>query len=482
MPNVDEILQGARDAITVGAGLRRPDRTRRRDVVPAAVVGGGGGGGGDDERTAAPASASGSAGRRVGDSRQRGDLEAGRRRHRIALYALLRALGGVVLRRVARSDVELDRDERDVERLTAAEDRDVDRRPISSPTIRRWRSFTPSTGEPSTSTIRSSGRSPAASAGLPSTISTISTADLRPSCWPSRGGSGREPPRDAEVGTPEAPLAHQRADDLARRGVDRHREAEPDSGDGGVDPDHAAAAVDERSARVAGIERCVGLDHVVDDPGGSPGADGQRAAERGDDAGRDGAGEAVGVADRDHELPDAEALGVAELGGLGVAVEAEDGEVGERVGADDVELRARGRRRTMRSRAVGPLDDVGRGEHEAVRRDDDGAAGPVEPAAAANAARDAEVGDRGREPLRDRRDDAGVGVERLVVGRERRGRGRLVGVRVARRERAGDLPSGQGSPRRERLRRGRGAGSLYAPPTRGREPTANANGEQRADG
>ena len=46
------------------------------------------------------------------------------------------------------------------------------------------------------------------------------------------------------IGTPEASLAHQRADEPCRvGGVDRHREAEPDSGDCGVDPDDAAAAV-----------------------------------------------------------------------------------------------------------------------------------------------------------------------------------------------------------------------------------------------
>ena len=42
----------------------------------------------------------------------------------------------------------------------------------------------------------------------------------------------------------------------------------------------------------------------------------QRAAERGDDAGRDRAREAVRVADRDHELADAQLGGVAERGRL----------------------------------------------------------------------------------------------------------------------------------------------------------------------
>ena len=118
---------------------------------------------------------------------------------------------------------------------------------------------------PSSSTIRSSGRRPA----------------WRPGCrrrprpprrrWPgrssraTRGGSGRGAAGDAEVGAAEAALGHQRADDRPRRLVDRHGEAEADTGDGGVDADDAAMPVRERAAGVARVERRVGLDHVVDD-------------------------------------------------------------------------------------------------------------------------------------------------------------------------------------------------------------------------
>jgi uncharacterized spore protein YtfJ len=48
MPNVDEILEGARDAMTVGRVYGEPIEQEGVTVVPAAVVGGGGGGGGDD--------------------------------------------------------------------------------------------------------------------------------------------------------------------------------------------------------------------------------------------------------------------------------------------------------------------------------------------------------------------------------------------------------------------------------------------------
>ncbi len=48
MPNVDEILEGARDAITVKRVYGEPIEQEGVTVIPAAKVGGGGGGGGDD--------------------------------------------------------------------------------------------------------------------------------------------------------------------------------------------------------------------------------------------------------------------------------------------------------------------------------------------------------------------------------------------------------------------------------------------------
>lgn len=49
MPNVDELLHGARDAITVKRVYGDPIEGEGITVVPAAVVRGGGGGGGDAE-------------------------------------------------------------------------------------------------------------------------------------------------------------------------------------------------------------------------------------------------------------------------------------------------------------------------------------------------------------------------------------------------------------------------------------------------
>jgi uncharacterized spore protein YtfJ len=49
MPNVDEILKGAQDTLTVTRVYGEPIETDEVTVVPAAAVRGGGGGGGDAE-------------------------------------------------------------------------------------------------------------------------------------------------------------------------------------------------------------------------------------------------------------------------------------------------------------------------------------------------------------------------------------------------------------------------------------------------
>jgi uncharacterized spore protein YtfJ len=49
MPNVDEVLAGARDAITVKRVFGDPVETDGVTVIPAARLGGGGGGGGDSD-------------------------------------------------------------------------------------------------------------------------------------------------------------------------------------------------------------------------------------------------------------------------------------------------------------------------------------------------------------------------------------------------------------------------------------------------
>ena len=49
MPNINEILEGARDAMTAERVYGEPIESMGVTVVPGAVVRGGGGGGGDEE-------------------------------------------------------------------------------------------------------------------------------------------------------------------------------------------------------------------------------------------------------------------------------------------------------------------------------------------------------------------------------------------------------------------------------------------------
>ena len=58
MPNVDELLSGARDAISVKRVFGDPIEAEGVTIIPAAKVGGGGGGGGDSEDNGGAASGS----------------------------------------------------------------------------------------------------------------------------------------------------------------------------------------------------------------------------------------------------------------------------------------------------------------------------------------------------------------------------------------------------------------------------------------
>ena len=119
-----------------------------------------------------------------------------------------------------------------------------------------------------------------------------------------------------------------------------------------VDADDVAARRDERPARVAGIERGIGLDDVVHQPAGlRP----QRSAEGADDAGRHRVVEAVRVADGDGHLSDAHVARIAERRPwqrAGVRLMRMHGQVGVAVGANQVGPHAIGRRAV--SPSIGP--------------------------------------------------------------------------------------------------------------------------------
>jgi hypothetical protein len=148
-----------------------------------------------------------------------------------------------------------------------------------------------------------------------------------------------------------------------------------------VDADDLTRAVDERAAGVAGIQRRVGLNHAFHEPAR---ARAQTAAERADDAGGHGRLVAEWIADRDHELPDAQRRGAAERRvGEAAAGEPQHSDVSLRIVADQRgrHFAAVGQRGAQLGRAVG---DVTVRQQIAVRCVEHAGADAARPAARAN--------------------------------------------------------------------------------------------------
>ena len=215
---------------------------------------------------------------------------------------------------------------------------------------------------------------------------------------------------DADVAATDAALLDEPAgDEFGGFAADGEADALGGGDDGGVDADDLGAGVEEGAAGVAGVEGGVGLEDVVDE---AAGAGGEGAAEGADDAGGDGVFEAEGIADGDGDLADVDFAGIAE-GEVGEIreIDAEDGEVGVGVVADDfgagfAEVGG------LDADFVGAVDDVAVGHDEAVGGDEE--AGAAAAGAIFGAGLDVEDGGAG---LPDGGDDGvGVGVEELVVG------------------------------------------------------------------
>ena len=130
-------------------------------------------------------------------------------------------------------------------------------------------------------------------------------------------------------------------------GVGRNGEPDPDVAgrarsravlDLRVDADDLAARVEQRAARVAGIDRGVGLDHVVDREAVRSG---DEALERAHDSGGRGAVEPEGIPDRDDRIADADDVGVSDgewRERTRRGLDAEHCEIRGRVGSDDLGL------------------------------------------------------------------------------------------------------------------------------------------------
>ena len=118
-----------------------------------------------------------------------------------------------------------------------------------------------------------------------------------------------------------------------------HRDREADALDAeilgehrGVDADQLAAGIDQRAAGIADVDGRVGLDEILE------GRHAELAAARGaDDALRDRLRQADGIADGQHDVADAQPVGMPERHDrhVGLEVELQHGQVRVRIAADD---------------------------------------------------------------------------------------------------------------------------------------------------
>src|SRR5262245_41262837 len=144
---------------------------------------------------------------------------------------------------------------------------------------------------------------------------------------------------DADAGRWHATVADQLRHDPVHH-VDRDRKADPGirarrRKDCRVDTDQPSRGIEQRPARVAGIDRGVGLNDVGDLP---PAAGGQSPFQRADDAGRERLVEPERVADRKRRLHDLEIRRAADRDRrwhLPHAAEPVDGEIVVRRNTDD---------------------------------------------------------------------------------------------------------------------------------------------------
>ena len=232
-------------------------------------------------------------------------------------------------------------------------------------------------------------------------------------------------------------------------GVDRDREADADVAarltglDLRVDPDHLALGVDQRTARVAGVDRRVGLDRVLDR---EPVRGVDLALDRGDDPRGGRAVEPERVADRDHGIADLDPGRGAELERLqllGAGIDLEHGDVGRGIGADDLGVEGLAvLAADPDGDLIGALDDVGVGEDVAVGIDHE--AGPGRGAAL-----------RGAEGIERR----GLG---LLLGLDVDDAGRVLGVDLVDAERLAGIVGGESGGRGGVGDGGRGRGRVAA--------------------
>ena len=236
------------------------------------------------------------------------------------------------------------------------------------------------------------------------------------------------------------------------------------------DPDHLAVAVDQRTARVAGVHCRVDLDQarelrtVVGELVG--------AVQAGDDPRADGAVQAEGIADDEGLAPDLHAPGIAQDGRHDV------GRGLSRLQDRDVVLGLRGLDRGRRLRPVGEGHLDGRRVGDHVQAGENVAAGVHDHATAQRAVRGGDAGARGGVPL-------GAALPPARAPRSGAARDPASGSGRARARRPGTPRCESAGPgvtrgqRRGRCSGSRPAGSAAAAPARARRRARRRSGRPR---
>ena len=237
----------------------------------------------------------------------------------------------------------------------------------------RGKSFISLMSLPSNLTTTSPGSMPAGLAGPRSSTPAISAPRAGLMARLSASILGHLLNAHAE---PAAPRLAELAQLIDHRngGLRRHGKADADRAarrriDRGIDADHLAVEVEQRSARIAAIDRRVSLDVVVIRAGIDV------AIARRDDAGRNRAAEAEWVADGDHPFAEPQLVGIPELHGFQrpVGLDPQQREIGLLILANDLSLELSAIREDDID-LVGVRNDVIVGHHDARRVDDEAGA------------------------------------------------------------------------------------------------------------
>ena len=228
---------------------------------------------------------------------------------------------------------------------------------------------------------------------------------------------------DADIGATHTAVPHQFAKHKACGiGGDRKADALRAHDHRGVYADDFAVRRHQRAAGIAGVERRIGLDHVVDQPAG---ARAQAAAERRDHAGGHRRFEAERIADGDHQLAALQFLGIAERGRRqGHRLdEADKSQIGVGIVADQAggDVLALGRRHFDARRGTGSASRAGNvavGQDQPIRRHHDAGTGAAARAAVGFAGMNCKSNHRWADPVDHVDDGTRIGVEeRLVLDR-----------------------------------------------------------------